>query len=84
MKRRPFVKSVGAVMLSSLAPIQFAKASPTYPVRPVRMIVPLAPGGGSDAIARLLSVHLTEKFGQSFIVENRPAASGRQVDPPGW
>ena len=63
MKRRPFVKSVGAVMLSSLAPIQFAKASPTYPVRPVRMIVPLAPGGGSDAIARLLSVHLTEKFG---------------------
>ncbi len=76
MKRRPFVKSVGAVMLSSLAPIQFAKASPTYPVRPVRMIVPLAPGGGSDAIARLLSVHLTEKFGQSFIVENRPAASG--------
>ena len=76
MKRRPFVKSVGAVMLSSLAPIHFAKASPTYPVRPVRMIVPLAPGGGSDAIARLLSVHLTEKFGQSFIVENRPAASG--------
>ena len=59
-----------------VTPFKSSLASPTYPTRPVRIIVPLAPGGGSDAIARLLAVNLSEKFGQPFIVENKPAASG--------
>ena len=77
MKLRPFVKYLGVTAIgASVSPFQFSFASPTYPTRPVKIIVPLAPGGGSDAIGRLLAANLSEKFGQSFIVENRPAASG--------
>jgi tripartite-type tricarboxylate transporter receptor subunit TctC len=49
-----------------------------YPVRPVRMIVPLAAGGGMDTITRGLAQKLADTFGQSFVVDNRPGA-GSQV-----
>ena len=47
-----------------------------YPNRPVRMIVPFAPGGGTDIQARLLSKKFQESTGQTFIVDNRPTANG--------
>src|SRR3989442_12556081 len=47
-----------------------------YPSRPVKMVVPYAPGGATDIIARILGQRLTESLGQSFIVEDRPGASG--------
>ena len=53
-----------------------AQAQTTYPNRPVRVIVPLAPGGGSDYAARLIGARLTEHLGQTVVVDNRPAASG--------
>jgi tripartite-type tricarboxylate transporter receptor subunit TctC len=48
----------------------------TYPTKPVRMIIPFAPGGGTDLIARITAQKLTEAFKQQFIVDNRPGAGG--------
>ena len=46
-----------------------------FPSKPIRVIVPAAPGGGTDILSRLLSPKLTENFGQSIIIENRAGAS---------
>jgi len=47
-----------------------------YPARAVRVVVPFAPGGGTDLVARILGQRLSQKLGQSFVIENRPAGSG--------
>ena len=56
-----------------------AKAQ-AYPTRPVRLIVPIAPAGASDITARLMGQWLSERFGQPFIVENRPGV-GTNIGP---
>jgi tripartite-type tricarboxylate transporter receptor subunit TctC len=53
-----------------------AMAQENWPGRPVTMIVPWAPGGSNDVAARLLTPHLEARFGQPFIVENRPGGGG--------
>ncbi len=47
----------------------------SYPAKTVRMLVPFPPGGGTDFMARLLARHLSEKWGQTMVIENRPGAS---------
>src|SRR5437764_14654344 len=51
-------------------------ANADYPDRPVRIIVPVAAGGGVDVMARMLAQKLSERWNQQFVVENRPGAAG--------
>jgi len=69
---------VRTLVLSLLAAI-FGAASVSadyYPDRPVRIIVPVAAGGGVDVMARMLAQKLSERWNQQFVVENRPGAAG--------
>jgi len=59
-------------MLAIVAPA----AAQDYPAKPVKVIVPYAPGGATDIIARIVAQRLSESLGQSFIVDNRPGANG--------
>src|SRR5262245_39877399 len=65
---------VVAVFLITLA--SAAQSQEPYPNRTIRVIVPLAPGGGTDALARIVAQKLSAKFGQSVIVENRAGGAG--------
>jgi tripartite-type tricarboxylate transporter receptor subunit TctC len=52
------------------------QAQSTYPQKPVRLVVPFAPGGASDILARTLGQKLSETTGQAFVIENKPGAGG--------
>ena len=71
-------KFVARCLLALLAvsPLTVPAQGPAngYPAKPVRMIVPLAPGGGSDIVGRILAQALTQHWGQSVVVDNRPGA----------
>ena len=70
--RRQFLHlAAGAAALSTISRIARAQA---YPSRPVRVIVPFAPAGTTDIVARLMGQWLSERLGQQFVIENRPGA----------
>ncbi len=53
-----------------------AHAADEYPAHAVRIVVPFAPGGGTDVVGRILAQRLTQRLKQSFVIDNRPAGSG--------
>ena len=71
MRRR-----VAVTGMVALAAARIARAQDAYPNRPVRMVVPFAPGASSDTLARLITAKAGGPFGGSFVVENRAGAGG--------
>ena len=65
-----------AVLTLALATLSAVAFGQTYPNRPVRMIVPFAPGGASDFVARIIGPKLGELLGASIVIDNKPGASG--------
>lgn len=61
-------------LLSLIAGAALASGPDGYPSRPVTIIVPFAPGGGSDNVARIVATRLTERTGGTFIIDNKPGA----------
>jgi tripartite-type tricarboxylate transporter receptor subunit TctC len=74
LPRRNFLRlAAGAAALSGVSRIARAQA---YPSRPVRVIVPFAPAGTTDLLARLIGQWLSERLGQQFVIDNRPGGGG--------
>ena len=70
-----FLAIIAASLLAAAFPVSQAGAQ-AYPSKPVKVIVPMAPGGAVDTLARLLTLHLAETLGQAVVVDNKPGANG--------
>ena len=77
MRAKVILLAMGCLLAAGALPASAQpKPAAGYPTKTVRIIVGQSPGGGGDILVRMISQKLTERFGQSFIVENVPGASG--------
>jgi tripartite-type tricarboxylate transporter receptor subunit TctC len=68
LPRRALLAAVG------IAAVTGAQAQPAFPTRPIRLVIPFGPGGGTDNLLRLLEPHVSRALGQPVVIENRPGA----------
>jgi tripartite-type tricarboxylate transporter receptor subunit TctC len=74
MRRRTFISLAGGVLASLRAPRTVAAQA--YPTRPVTLVIPFPPGGGNDALGRMVADKMSKSLGQQVVVENRGGAGG--------
>lgn len=89
LSRRPFLRLVAGA--AALPTVSWSAWGQDYPSRPVRVIVPFAPGGQTDVVARLIAQKLSDRLGKQFYVENAAGAGGNigagraaQAEPDGY
>ena len=80
-----------AALLSTTIGAQAQEPTTSWPSKPIKFVVPFAPGGVSDNVARLLAQHLKDRLNQTVIVDNKPGVSGivgtravARADPDGY
>lgn len=76
MARLPAFCVIAAALTCALVPSPALAADPPFPSKPVRLVIPFAPGGLTDLMARVIQPKLSERFGQTVMVDNRPGAGG--------
>ncbi|MGY3547900.1 tripartite-type tricarboxylate transporter receptor subunit TctC [Bradyrhizobium sp. USDA 4472] len=74
--RRHFLQIAAGAAAALAAPRAVAIGNPSYPSHSVKWVVPYAPGGATDVLSRLICQRLSDRLGQTFIVENKPGAGG--------
>lgn len=74
ISKRRFLQSAACAAATLIAPRAFAIGNPSYPSRSVKWVVPYAPGGATDVLSRLICQRLSDRLGQTFVVENKPGA----------
>ncbi len=75
LSRRHFLIACASLLVSFVC-VSAQGAEPSYPTRPVRLLVPFAPGGGADAISRIITPKFHDLLGQPWVVDNRGGAAG--------
>ncbi len=70
LARRTLLGTIGAAALAGTA-----AAQPAFPTRPIRIVIPFGPGGGTDNLVRILEPYVTRALGQQLVIENRPGAA---------
>ena len=76
MKRATFLRGVGAMALAAPAAPAIVRAQGGYPDKQIRMVIPFAPGGTTDLLARAVGQHFSQAWGQPVVADNRAGANG--------
>ena len=75
LSRRQWLATLGAAAWTSTTPFAHAQAS-GWPSKPLRLVVPFAPGGSSEIVARAVAGEMAKTIGQNVFVDNKPGAAG--------